>query len=775
MNNFIKKVIIFAKSKGLASLFFEARKNLNQIFRENDRSLNPIDPRLETILLVSHEASRTGSPILSYNLARELVGRFNVVVVLLGSGPLIPNFKKLGVLSVHILNKRALPAFIIQRKIHYLCKKFHFKFAIINSIESRTVLEELSRQGIPTVTLIHEFATYTRPEDAFRRALFWSGEVVFSANIVRDNAISKYPDLALRHCHVLPQGRCLLPKEHIDADIIEAEFEHVRILIRPKNLNPATTIVLGAGFVQIRKGIDLFVECATRVFHSPGGENFRFVWIGKGYDPEGDISYSAYIKDQVERAGLKDHIIFIDETYAIEAAYEEADLFLLSSRLDPLPNVAIEAMSYGVPVLCFSKSTGIADFLIECGLEDACVAQYIDTTEMAQKIIALVGSKSLYEAVSQQCRKASIEFFDMKKYVGQLEEIGNKAATQGLQEFLDAQTILNSGLFMEDFGGFPYEAGGAISERIHSYVRSWASGVGRRKPFPGFHPGVYLERHGVVTPKSDPFADYIRSGCPEGAWSNPVISSKTAIDYGNLPDSKKVALHIHVFYPDLLPVILEALAFNRIEPDIFLSVRDEATLNYAKKTLKNYMGRLLEIKIVPNRGRDIGSFLTQFGKTIIEQYEFCGHIHTKKSIDIKDTDMGKAWFKFLVSNLLGIQEAAMADAILSKLNSDASLGLVFPDDPNIVGWEKNEKFATCLAKKIGITQLPIEFTFPIGAMFWAKTSALKGLVDLNLDWTDYPLEPLPYDGSTLHALERLVGISNGNFQVATTHVNGITR
>ncbi|MFD2273638.1 glycosyltransferase [Undibacterium arcticum] len=107
--------------------------------------------------------------------------------------------------------------------------------------------------------------------------------------------------------------------------------------------------------------------------------------LEKGYDPDNDIGYSVYLADQIRRAGLQEHVFFVDETNAIEVAYEEADLFLLSSRLDPLPNVAIDAMAHGVPVLCFNKTTGIADFLIESGLRNHCVAEYLDSADMAEK------------------------------------------------------------------------------------------------------------------------------------------------------------------------------------------------------------------------------------------------------------------------------------------------------------------------------------------------------------------------------------------------------
>ena len=62
-------------------------------------------------------------------------------------------------------------------------------------------------------------------------------------------------------------------------------------------------------------------------------------------------------------------------------------------------------------------------------------------------------------------------------------------------------------------------------------------------------------------------------------------------------------------------------------------------------------------------------------------------------------------------------------------------------------------------------------------MFWARTSALAPLINLNLGWDDYPDEPLPYDGSPLHAIERLfsLALSETNLLSATTNIAGLTR
>jgi lipopolysaccharide biosynthesis protein len=93
--------------------------------------------------------------------------------------------------------------------------------------------------------------------------------------------------------------------------------------------------------------------------------------------------------------------------------------------------------------------------------------------------------------------------------------------------------------------------------------------------------------------------------------------------------------------------------------------------------------------------------------------------------------------------------------------ADEAIGLVFPDHPNIHGWGKNLSYAVDLAKRLGISALlpKATFNFPVGCMFWAKTAALRPLFELGLTWDDYPLEPASYDGSLLHAIERILPFS----------------
>jgi lipopolysaccharide biosynthesis protein len=198
-----------------------------------------------------------------------------------------------------------------------------------------------------------------------------------------------------------------------------------------------------------------------------------------------------------------------------------------------------------------------------------------------------------------------------------------------------------------------------------------------------------------------------------------------------------------------------------------------------RKATAQYRRGEVDIRVFPNRGRDIGAFLAAFGEDIASRYAIVGHVHGKRSPTVggqADPHLGDRWREFLWQNLLG-ERHAMMDAVIARMAADRTLGLVFPDDPHLCDWRENRDNAQALAARIGMTAaLPPFFDFPVGTMFWARSAALKPLFDLKLAWDDYPPEPLPYDGTILHAIERLLPFvaQHAGYRVATTHVPGVT-
>lgn len=390
-----------------------------------------VDPQRPAILVVTHEASRTGAPVLALNLCRLLSERYTVVVLSLRDGELRPHFQKHAA-EVLVAHRYHRDGAAYAALIGGIARRHPLRFAIVNSLESVAALAPLRQARVPAISLVHEFAAYTLPRSLFPEVVAGSDDTVFSTRLTLENAEALTdlpPDARL---HVVPQGKSEVPAAAgADPAAREAERLWLRTALRPPGPGAPPFLVLGAGTVDLRKGLDVFLACAAQAAAAGGGRPLRFAWIGHGYEPDTDMRYSAYLADQIRRAGLADTAIILRQTAEIELAYGLADAFLLSSRLDPLPNVAIDAMLSGLPVLCFDRTTGIAEHLQAAGLGPALVAPYLDTAGMARRIAALAASAEARQEAAQRCRELALARFDMPAYVRAIEAIALAAVERG--------------------------------------------------------------------------------------------------------------------------------------------------------------------------------------------------------------------------------------------------------------------------------------------------------------------------------------------------------
>ena len=383
----------------------------------------------ESILVIGHEASRTGAPILTWNLAARLAARYDVVVLILGPGPLIEDFAALGV-ETHgpIPTDRRHPvdlAAIVQGLEHHpsargLPSDKGFRFALANSAETRAVIGPCRSLGIPTILLVHEFATAVFDRAGLRQAFDDADAIVFPAAIVARSATSVHPPLRNRAIHIHPQGQCRLPPRQPGAAVPPSQTIRLETLTAARRHGAFT--VLGAGSVNFRKGVDLFIATAAilrRVCPRP----IRFIWVGHGYDPDHDMAYSLFLREQTERCGLEDHVTLVNEVPDLDPLYDLADAFLLASRLDPLPNVSIDAASRGLPVVCFRGASGTAEIMDEDQDTASCVVEHLDTAAAAHALLELATDAGHYARVATATRLRAHAVFDMAAYAATIDSL----------------------------------------------------------------------------------------------------------------------------------------------------------------------------------------------------------------------------------------------------------------------------------------------------------------------------------------------------------------
>lgn len=760
---------------------------------ELDCETSRLDSAKRTVLLITHQASRTGAPILAYNIAKHLTEKYNVVTLVLLPGELMPDFKShsttIGPVTTEVqwVQSDGIDPVEADYIVKRLLATYQISFAIANSIDTRSMLPSLISSFVPIVTLVHEFGPdlkrYGRPAGEMGRALEWTTEIVFSSQFAAETVRKEYPHLDERPYYILPQGQSELPLRG-DSITRRRQEEALRLAMRPSGTEDHI-LVLGCGTIFGRKGVDLFVECAVRVATMKTKRPIRFIWIGKRRPESVDGSYFAKLKERIKNSNLADRVLILDEVTDLEPAYSSADILFLSSRLDPLPNIAIDGALCGLPIVCFENTGGIPELLQANETTARCVVSHLDVEAAAATIATLADNDQLRKEVGSETQRLGRRTFNMSRYVDELEKLGHEAIRVMRHRVEDFETIRTDPLFdMLHF--LDYESPiSTRNEAIRLFLaRSGALSTSTqptsnfyfRRPCPGFHPQIYVYENAgrLDTTAVNPLADYIRAGKPSGPWRHDVItpsSSKVSFE----PHSFRTAIHVHFFYPELYADLISKIDTNSAPCDLLISTSSDANSRLLRRSTSAFSRGSVIIKTVPNRGRDIGAMLSAFTDEI-RSYDIVGHLHSKRSVHLPDPTLGERWREFLWQNLLG-GYYPMMDTILNRFAEDEGVGLIFPDDPHLSDWDLNRGISEDLAKQMGLDlPLPPFLDFPIGTMFWARSRALEPLLKLKLSWNDYPKEPAPLDGSILHAIERLLPFvaKGAGYRYSTTHVPGVT-
>lgn len=244
-------------------------------------------------------------------------------------------------------------------------------------------------------------------------------------------------------------------------------------------------------------------------------------------------------------------------------------------------------------------------------------------------------------------------------------------------------------------------------------------------------------------------------------YVDPDLASQQ-LDTASLP-KQRVAVHLHLFYLDLLDEMLERLRLIPQEFDLFISIANKKDVKQVQKQVQAAQTKVqqLVIEAVPNRGRNFGPLIVQFGERLA-QYDVVGHFHSKKS---PHNEKLADWCSQILNDLLGKPNdtAARIGYYFEQLAGGTKFiypagRLEFIKHPS--GWDDNYEKSRLLLERftdISIDHYP-QVEFPEGAMWWARGDALHQLLTLPLKFNDFEAEPIGADGSLAHALERLVFI-----------------
>jgi glycosyltransferase involved in cell wall biosynthesis len=224
------------------------------------------------------------------------------------------------------------------------------------------------------VTMVHGWGKETR-----RTRLYYAIDRACLRHY--DAVIAVSSDLHQRSLESgVPSERCILLENGVDTQ----QFTRTRAREYVKELFgvPAARLLIGAvGRLSEEKGFDLLIRAVNQL-------------IAKGADVElriaGEGDQHGALQELIRSLGQEDRICLIGFQSDTRPFFEAMDVFALSSIREGLPNVVLEAMAMGVPVVA-TRVAGVPR-LIEHE-KNGLLVDIGDTNQMAAALARLMADR----------------------------------------------------------------------------------------------------------------------------------------------------------------------------------------------------------------------------------------------------------------------------------------------------------------------------------------------------------------------------------------------
>jgi glycosyltransferase involved in cell wall biosynthesis len=370
------------------------------------------------VAVVTHDLAPYGAQRVTVSLVESLTGDFSTSceVVSLGGGPLAVPLRRIA--PVHNVGQTwKFPARDLGPLLHAIHRRGYRK-AILNTVISGVAAPPLRDLGFRIVGLVHEMPELIAGEALEPRLgqmLASAHVVVFPHETVRYKIENAFPDLkgdARIEC--FPQGLIRRnPWRNRTPDARDTVRQSLGIAAE-------SPIVLGVGIGDLRKGVDLFFDSA-RIVNERLAAPCHFVWIG----PIDDALKSRLLKEERLTDPPAPYLRLLGFQEDTAPYHSAADVFALTSREDPFPNVVLESMDAGVPVVAFADSGGGAHLAQTVAGR---VVTPFDVDAYAGAIIQLLGDRDLHMTLAPKLQRIVDAEFAFRRYTQRLLELLQAAA-----------------------------------------------------------------------------------------------------------------------------------------------------------------------------------------------------------------------------------------------------------------------------------------------------------------------------------------------------------
>lgn len=346
---------------------------------------------MKRVVFVIHSSELTGAPIVGAEIANYLQEYFDVIILSKNIGEL---------LNQYIWKNKPIEL-----------KNREFEFGITRYLDRLELALDILKELDPDIVYInstcsHEYAHASHILDI--PMIYHGHEGAMGIKSELDGYIIPYSNCnqnfknTIYYSASIETSSCMRQYLGIDSNVQIKELQainHQKIIQKSietigVNIKTENRLLFGmVGTGSYRKGVDLFINCATN------NPNHDFVWIGKKDD-------LGHLFDN-----LPSNMKYLGLQKNPQKFIKQFDYFLLSSREDLFPLVAIESLILDTQVIYYKKNIGADNELEKLG----CIGIYEDQDENLSHLMEYVNKYN-----QKKINKNYLERFYVQSVVDQI-------------------------------------------------------------------------------------------------------------------------------------------------------------------------------------------------------------------------------------------------------------------------------------------------------------------------------------------------------------------